>query len=76
MTTAQIIIFLILGILDFYQTIIYPILKNRFEWVITVGFIRMLCVWTIMLTLCLSYNDSKGKCPEYQKLENVYQLKN
>lgn len=83
MTTPQIIIFSILGILDFYLTIVRPIHKETSVTdpnIIMLGLSKMIILWAICLSITFSFNEQKeqlkGKCPEYEQIqEPVYKLK-
>jgi len=84
MTTTQIIIFIVLGILISvsYFKVSYAFDFKRYElkfvyvilWLFVSGFL-----WTLLLIVTLEMNNLrkqvKEKCLEYEKIENVYKLK-
>jgi hypothetical protein len=83
MHIAQIIVFGIVLILDFYLTfnhISYLLFTNKVD---KRGFMffghvfRFIFVWMIILALTLELNKyiSNKPCPELEKLENVYKMK-
>lgn len=82
MTISQIIIFIILFIIDFWLTIIRPLGKRAEETDglgIVMGSIKMIFLWAIVISVTIGLNrereESAGKCPEFEKIENVYKLK-
>jgi len=83
MTTAQIIILSVSGIIYLISWFIMSIklkendlIKN--ESVIFFNLISVLIIFCSALAFILSFNNLEkrnGKCPEYEKVENVYKLK-
>lgn len=84
MTTPQIIILAILGVVDFYFTIIRPVyadkLTSKDGALMVLNFLKMLFIWALLVSIIFWMNEartqSKGKCPEYEQIrEPVYKFK-
>ena len=82
MTTAQIIFIVCLCLLEvicFFGVLVSK--KYRNDWLFGLIFLfGMMTFLTILLTIQLTQTNnnlikSRGKCPEYEKVENVYRLK-
>lgn len=79
MTAAQIIIISILFIWDFYMSVWINIYKiHKFELAlaqsIRISLVYVLLGFTVM-SINVAYKQAQGKCPEYERIENVYKLK-
>ena len=84
MNTAQIIIFIILGLLiSFaYFKIAYTIDNTKYKTGYSALFLMMLCITMLLIIAMVTTMEMnelrtqvKNKCPEYEKIENVYKLK-
>lgn len=81
MTTAQIITLIILGILiliGYFGTTLSKTDSKRFPYLalwmgVSILIYGLLIIMTIERESALK--QLKGKCPEYEKIENVYKLK-
>ena len=77
MTTAQIIILILLFILDVFLTLRHMYKDGRLGLLLIGHTIRMCLTYTILISIITLYNTaiSKHPCPEYEKVENVYKIK-
>lgn len=77
--TGLLIIMGILFILDVYLSLVRPLSKWDDVKGMVFSIIRLLYVWLILLTLFIINidlkNKAQGKCPELEKVENVYKNK-
>lgn len=81
MTQPQIIVFSIIAITSIISFLINTLSKNEKtisnSAVVLFIMIAMLFLMSVVVTSEMNYlrNISKGKCPEYEKIDNVYKLK-
>lgn len=81
MTLPQIILFSIIAITSIISFLINTLSKNEKtisnSAVVLFIMIAMLFLMSVVVTSEMNYlhNISKGKCPEYEKIDNVYKLK-
>ena len=81
MTTGQIIVLLIIGILSvigFAGSVLSEDVNKRLEYNILL-FFTVTCLFLISILSTTAsnqyYKEKQGKCPEYEKIDNVYRLK-
>jgi hypothetical protein len=80
MTTAQIITITILSLIVFVA-FIYSIWTEKKEYKDAISMILIFAFAMMTLLACLTTSEmmelrkNKSKCPEYEKIENVYRLK-
>lgn len=81
MTQPQIIVLSIIAITSIISFLINTLSKNEKtisnSAVVLLIMIAMLFLMSVVATSEMNYlrNISKGKCPEYEKIDNVYKLK-
>lgn len=81
MTQPQIIVLSIIAITSIISFLINTLSKNEKtisnSAVVLLIMIAMLFLMSVVATSEINYlrNISKGKCPEYEKIDNVYKLK-
>lgn len=79
MTTAQIIIITVLFLILASLTVYYFIKANKYneidELSLVFYFIVLILTFTIIITCFLNLRDLRKGCPELEKVENVYKIK-
>jgi len=79
MTTAQIIIYSILFIIDIALTThhINKAMNKGNPFIFLLQLIRMCITWSFLIVITLNMNDlsKPNPCPELEKVENVYKIK-
>jgi uncharacterized membrane protein len=80
MTTGQIVTLLLvclLGLIPYITSLLTNRNsdKNSLTTILFIAFILMTFIAYLVTLEMNSLRDNKNKCPEYEKIENVYQLK-
>lgn len=81
MTTQQTLVLIIIGLIglisifSFTNTLFSKNETGKFLWSFVLIIMTMLIFVTLVMQLNYLITKAKDKCPEYEKVENVYKLK-